>query len=252
MNQLNVLNNAPKRCVGITERGDAGLDFTWVDKLDKCLFTILITKDINDTFIEKVAELQHQHRLIVHATITGLGDSILEPKVRHPVWSFEQLEKLCQVFPRANIVGRVDPIVTTHQGLRTAIDTMEKFIARGIERIRYSFIDIYPHVAKRLKKAGIVWNTGNDLTPLTCQGHLRKIFSTYPTVTFESCAEGSNTDTGCISEMDFETFGLDTPTIGRICGTRQRKHCKCHPFKTELLEKKKRCPNFCLYCYWYD
>ena len=42
--------------IGITERGDAGLNFDWRDKLPSVDGAVLITKCLNDDFIEAVLE----------------------------------------------------------------------------------------------------------------------------------------------------------------------------------------------------
>lgn len=39
--------------IGITEYGDAGVDFRWENKLKEIDGVILITKNLNDTFIKK-------------------------------------------------------------------------------------------------------------------------------------------------------------------------------------------------------
>lgn len=65
--------------VGITERGDAGLDLSWADRLQHCLFAILITKNPNDKFISKVLTVTKP--IIVHITCTGWGGTELEPHV---------------------------------------------------------------------------------------------------------------------------------------------------------------------------
>ncbi len=58
--------------IGITERNDAGLDFSWYEKRNNYNGLILITKKLSDEFIEKVMDTN----CIVHTTITGLGSSI--------------------------------------------------------------------------------------------------------------------------------------------------------------------------------
>lgn len=42
--------------IGITERGDAGRDFSWESKLSSVAGAVLITKNITDAFIDKVIE----------------------------------------------------------------------------------------------------------------------------------------------------------------------------------------------------
>ena len=43
--------------VGITERGDGGLDFSWVDKIKDLKACIVISKNINDKLIKHLLEL---------------------------------------------------------------------------------------------------------------------------------------------------------------------------------------------------
>lgn len=78
--------------IGITERGDASIDYSWVQKLDNVDGAILITKNVTDRFIEAV--LQNYNKVIVHATTTGYGGTILEPNVMPVEKTMNQLEKL--------------------------------------------------------------------------------------------------------------------------------------------------------------
>jgi len=233
--------------IGITERGDAGLDFSWANKIDKYRFCILITKNLNDEFINLV---ENRTNVIVHANITGYGGSKLEPNVPKPDWSINQLGKLIQSnFPLDKIVLRVDPIFSSDKGLDTSLNIMQQGINMGISRIRFSFIDThYRHLQRRFHDAGI--KVPPSTPTLTQQERLYKFIAQNQKTIFESCAEGFNFDTGCISSYDFELFGLQ-PNIDNING-QQRKNCKCLTCKTELLNHKKRCPHQCLYCYWAD
>lgn len=82
----------PKYKIGITEDGDAGFDLSWVDKLDMVDGAIVITKNITTGFYNAVIE--HKDKLIVHATVTGYGESILEPNVPHPSLALGSIMKL--------------------------------------------------------------------------------------------------------------------------------------------------------------
>lgn len=56
--------------IGITERGDAGLDFAWVDKIknNKVDAAVLITKNLNDKFINTALSLHEEgHKFIIPA-----------------------------------------------------------------------------------------------------------------------------------------------------------------------------------------
>ena len=230
--------------VGITERGDAGLDLSWREKVHKYKFSILITKNLNDEFIESVKGLNN---VIVHAGITGYGGTVVEPNVPKPEWSLGQLEKLIGAgFPVERIVARMDPIFPTAKGKKAAISLVEQFNKLGIRRIRYSYVDLYGHVLKRFREAGIT------IPEFTEKNFIREIVPQYPGIIFESCAEGLDTDVGCISKYDFGLFEASPETKRE--NAQNRLHCKCLACKVELLNRKnnKRCSHQCLYCYWKD
>ena len=72
--------------IGITERGDAGLDLSWATKLPGNFdYSVLITKNITQEFLDETIRLHNQGvPLIVHATCTGLGGTVIEPHVPAP------------------------------------------------------------------------------------------------------------------------------------------------------------------------
>ena len=85
--------------IGITEAGDAGVDLSWEEKLDDVDAAVLITKCVSPDFFD--AALEHKDRLIVHATITGYGHSILEPNVPTPYDEFAAImTSICLDFLR--------------------------------------------------------------------------------------------------------------------------------------------------------
>lgn len=55
--------------IGVTERGDAALELSWARKIDSVDGIILITKCINNSFIEKAIEFKD--KLIIYVTCTG-------------------------------------------------------------------------------------------------------------------------------------------------------------------------------------
>lgn len=65
--------------VGITERGDAALDTSWLKKYQEGMKMILITKNPHALFDFVTANISDTSRMIVHTSITGLGGSVLEP-----------------------------------------------------------------------------------------------------------------------------------------------------------------------------
>lgn len=240
--------------IGITEAGDASLDYTWLNKINSCDGVILITKNITDHFITAV--LPYKHKVIVHATCTGMGGTVIEPNVPHYIQQLSQVSKLISAgFPVNQIVVRIDPIIPTTKGLLTAQKVID---ASPVHRFRFSVLDAYPHVRARFIAAGIWLPYENNFQASDAQFEMLKkwLASQSPNDVFECCAEDRllNTPgvqaTGCVSEKDINLLGL---TLDAVYQTGlQRKSCRCLSCKTELLSHKQRCPHGCLYCYWKD
>ena len=231
--------------VGITERGDAGIDFSWIERCDNTDFSILITKCVhNEKFQEEV--MKHP-RTIVHATITGMGCSLIEPNVGDWMHSVKGLRQLVDKIGQDRCVLRIDPIIPTVHHMKNVLKILYHMMGY-IKRVRFSFIDNYKHIKDR----GMIldWNTFNP--PLENINYALDTLYTYKDIfEFESCAEDINVawiqNIGCISEKDFKVFGIVPDSLEQ---GNQRKLCKCLACKTELLTNRKQCPNGCLYCYW--
>lgn len=151
--------------IGITEAGDAGLDLSWVDKMNQVDGAILITKCVSPDFCD--AALKYKDRVIIHTTFTGFGHSVLEPFVPAPYDEFDAITTLVDGgFPKNKIVVRIDPIIPTKKGIETAYNVFLTFIDHGFNRFRISLIDMYPHVRRRFKSAGLPLPYGeNGFTP---------------------------------------------------------------------------------------
>lgn len=237
---------------GITERGDAGLCFDWFDKLQPA--NILITKNMNDSFIQAVI-LAHNDgaKIIVHCTCTGFGGKPIEKNVPTKEWTHEQVKKLINLgFPAERIVLRIDPIVPTDKGIQTAISVLDLFRDTGIERVRYSFLDMYSHVKERFRKNGIPIPYETFNAPIAMQKKAIFALSKYDydiVYQFESCAENTPHKLGCISHKDFEILNIPTNEM-MISLKGQRSSCLCVGNKYELLTSREPCPHKCLYCFW--
>jgi len=251
--------------IGVTERGDAGLDLSWVDKLHAVDGAIVITKQITPAFAEAV--LEHKDKLILHATVTGYGHSILEPNVPYPIDELHVVEDLCrQGFPKEKVVVRVDPIIPTEKGLDKASQIIYTSMEAGFARYRVSLIDMYPHVRERFALKGLSCPYGsNGFSPsneqrkntsamlLDCQEYWNshKMTAWDDSLRIESCAEPGLKNVipcGCVSGYDLRLLGLDDSDID--CLGPQRHGCMCYSGKTELLSTKSPCQHNCLYCYW--
>lgn len=262
--------------IGITERGDASIDYQWKGKLPSVDGAILITKNLTDQFIDTVIKCyENGDKLIVHATCTGWGRTDFEPNVPDYKTQLHQLKKLIKKgFPADHCVLRIDPIFPTLSGLNRVMEVIHEFQKQktGIKRIRISVYDEYHHVKERLKAAGYRPCYGENFHASPKQmesvaNALRQFsyctYSHHGQVTmrnqFETCAEDllvkryphSFKQVGCVSNKDIELMGLE-PVLNKEENGQQRTGCHCLTCKTELLTNKYRCPNQCIYCYWND
>lgn len=250
--------------IGITERGDAGIDMGWVHKINDVDGAVLITKNITPLFIQNVISCFNTgHKLIVHATCTGWGGTVFEPNVPSYKDQINSLAKLHEEgFPLENCVLRIDPIMPTEKGLQKVRDVISYAEERGIlpkARLRISVYDEYKHVKERLRKArfGSLY-PGSQFYASTEQfKQIAELFSEYD-YTFYTCAEpvllrygkkGQIKASGCISKQDLQIMGLNIPDEMPV-NKQNRSGCLCLSCKTELLTERKQCPHKCIYCYW--
>ena len=237
--------------IGITERGDAGIHFEWIEELDLMAMGILITKNVNDRFIKEV--LQRKDKIIVHATVTGMGGTIYEPNVPTLEKSYEQIKKLILMgMPKEQIVLRLDPIIPTNNGIKTAEKVLEIFKDLGIKRCRISIMDMYPHVKRRFENANVDIPYEGFQAPYEMISNVKKMLQKYGNIyTFETCAENIVPEwkKACVSKTDSDILGKD---IMFYRSKNQRTGCLCPMNKSEMLNHTHRCPHQCLYCYWVD
>ena len=166
-------------------------------------------------------------------------------------------------FPKNKIVVRIDPIIPTKKGIETAYNVFLTFIDHGFNRFRISLIDMYPHVRRRFKSAGLPLPYGeNGFTPDKQQiAHVNQMIRDVKSyfsnsrqsdgIRIESCAEPGLTEAiqcGCISSYDLALLGLHDDNANQYGF--QRKNCMCYSGKMELLNQKHPCAHQCLYCYW--
>jgi hypothetical protein len=229
--------------IGLTERGDAGLDFSWMNKKHNYDGMILITKHLSYSLIERAANVN----AIVHATITGHGGSIYEPNVPPFQISKQYFHKLVEKIGPERIVLRIDPIIPTDSGIAKAIFVYQQLHENMDKKTRViiSFMDNYDHVKQRFVKAG--------LKPLDYFFHApielrQKMASYFPDA--QVCGEPGFDCVGCVSIKDLEIFGIDIAKVDPKIGGFQREECRCLACKIEMLNNKRRCRSDCVYCYW--
>ena len=97
--------------IGITEYGDAGIDLRWKDRLTYMDGAILITKNITNAFTQAVFDVAKNTPIILHATCTGWGGTVMEPNVPDYKTQLENTKHLIDICP--------DPVSYTHLTLPT-------------------------------------------------------------------------------------------------------------------------------------
>ena len=252
--------------IGVTEKGDAGINLEWADALPGSKFdcAILITKNLTDKFIARALELHEKgFPFIVHAGCTGLGGTIVEPNVPTPTVQLRQLAKLLAAgFPIERIVLRIDPVIPTEYGLRALRNVLEdasKMFDDSTPRIRISIMDDYAHAKERFRAAGLdtVYPDGQFYADAEQMESVLDIIRQYPQFTFETCAEpwlkAPNVEhVGCVSTRDLDILQISMPGDKDRINPQNRTGCLCLMGKREILTHKRQCPHKCLYCYWRD
>jgi DNA repair photolyase len=233
--------------IGITERGDAGLDFIWTKFNGP---KILITKSPQN-FLNPFNDLAYDfNNCIIHCTITGLGGSIWEPNVAPLDITILAYNRLIDILGEERVVLRIDPIIigVSENNLLKILDAV-----RG--RLRISFLDMYDHVRERLssQKMEIPNAHENFHADLDirkkCLSEIEFYFmEKHFEKDVEICGEPGLNCTGCVSERDFSALNLPFPNSDER--GKQRKFCHCAAEKMELLSNKHPCMHNCIYCYW--
>ncbi len=233
--------------IGVTERGDAGLDFSWMSfKGPK----ILITKSPQNFLNFFGDPICNFNDCIIHCTITGLGGTPWEPNVSPIDITLYAYNRLVEEFGGDRVVLRIDPIIigVSDKNIFKVLDNV-----RG--RLRISFLDMYDHVRERIKQNNIEmpgFHMGFHANSHYRQSWVDRIDSClkekYPNRTVEVCGEPGLMCTGCVSEKDFNALNIDIPLGVELKG--QRKYCQCLAEKEELLKNMHPCKHNCIYCYW--
>ena len=256
--------------IGITERGDAGINLLWKEKLDGVDGAILITKNITPKFKTAVLKLvENNYPFIIHCTCTGWGGTYMEPNVPKYTDQLNALKDLINLdVDKSKCVLRIDPIIPTQSGFSHIKKVLEYADEIGLLpiRIRISIYDEYKHIVERLTSKGLsplykgsmyaTWSMMQETGKF-----LSELYNKY-NIPFETCAEpklsqhitNSNIieSTGCVSLKDIELMGLDIKEVPNTINSQNRFGCVCLTCKKELLTERHPCPHKCLYCYWRD
>lgn len=237
--------------IGITETAEIAFNLSAFDNLRNA--NIIVTKSLTSKLIEKLIE--HKDKCILHLTVTGYGQTVLEPIVPKAEKTEKQFKNLiARGFPIEQVVLRIDPVVPTEKGIKRMCDVANLFIPHGITRIRFSVLDMYQHVKERFIDSNVPLPYETFHAPL--QDRI-KVYETLKqlageNISVEACGEPDLPQTPCISQKDIDILGL-TDSITLIGNKQQRTSCGCPANKIQIIKgKPHRCSNKCLYCFWKD
>ena len=239
--------------VGMTETGDPAFNLDIFDRLYKA--NIIITKRLNYKLVDKLIE--NKDKIILHCTVTGMGRSKIEPMVPYKETTHKKLSELIdRGFPVEQIVLRIDPVIPTEKGIKTAPSVIELFKDLGIKRVRISFLDMYKHTKERFSENNIPLPYKSFHASLGIRLYSLQIFKDLAekyNFDLEVCGEPDIESIPCLSQKDIDILGL-TDEITLIGSAEQRSSCGCAGNKIQLIKGgfTQKCGNGCLYCYIKD
>jgi DNA repair photolyase len=245
--------------IGITEFIDPVFNNSWEKwALKDKNPIILITKNIKKLLIDYPG-IENLDNILFHSTITGYGNSFLEPNVPHPRELLEFLEKLNH---KERFIIRIDPIIPIENFIERSFQVFATATMFGFNRFKVSILDLYPHVLKKFEpyfslsyelKQIYNWDASHSISgihkeymnhaPLDLRLKIINLFENA-----EVCAEPGIKCSACLSKKDLELFGIK-PDI-RYPKNEQREFCTCLGIKKNFPRNTKEdCPHHCLYCY---
>ncbi|MBM4310615.1 MAG: DUF1848 domain-containing protein [Deltaproteobacteria bacterium] len=198
--------------------------------------------------------LERYRQLYVHLTITGLGGSVLEPRI--PAWQevAAMLPSLVDFVGDARRISwRFDPIIravacgalVSNYGL---FSTIAHEVSRmGVPLCRTSWVEPYAKVQRRLAKRDITLQLyseqerreqARELICIAEQHGMRMQFCSVPGFSRSRCIDGE-----LLSELHPD--GLQ---CSRARAKGQRPLCGC-THSIDIGWYSQKCPHGCLYCY---
>ncbi|RKY84397.1 hypothetical protein DRQ09_08695 [candidate division KSB1 bacterium] len=217
---------------------------------------VIWTKNCNNLLnLSSVNEwLKNYRQIYIHYTITGMGGSVLEPGIPGEDVLLDRLDEVIEFVQKPERIAlRFDPIVHLYLPNGKIYSNLYKFekITKkasyaGIKTIKFSWMQEYPKVIKRLAENKIYPVLISKEKKMKELKKMKEISSFYK-VKLEGCCTEETEISRCIDGFLFNKLHPD----GEICSTKkakgQRKLCGC----TESWDIGWyfTCPNGCLYCY---
>jgi hypothetical protein len=265
---------------GITESGDPVFDDSWIKWVEKGRPAKLVTKDAKE-LISRYGRALFSRKILIDATITGYGGSVIEPGVPRPDDELAYLNDLPAGWKK-KITIRIDPIIPLPEFVDRSLKVQSKAVQCGFRDFRVSIMDYYRHVRERFGR--ISYDLQGRLDKVyygdmgyqswmmsEAQNHLdlgsrREILAKFfhpakvvdnngvdeevePGIEPRICGEPGLPCDGCVSRSDYEKLDL-WEDDALVFPAGKRVGCNCLCTKRELLKMKGPCAHKCAYCYW--
>jgi len=232
--------------IGVTGEGDAALDMRWLEWVVAGKPAILITKAPT-----KLVGILKEHnllrsRLIVHCTITGWGETPMEPYVAATEYELKTYRALRSEMP-GRVILRLDPVILFKDGLQRAYNVLRGAHTTREDRIKVSFVHNYEHINARLRTLGYPLLDEFDFSLENRMAAVKQLTETIPGK-FEMCSEPGFVNVGCVSEEDCRILGVE-PAKDLSSNPGHPGGCGCLANKFELLGNLHVCKHKCAYCF---
>lgn len=144
------------RKIGITNHGDAGIDFQWVKVLEQsnsldC--AVILTRCLNEEMVKPL--LRFQHKIILGISASGYAGTAIEPHTPATDRILQVLSDLLDKgFPQKQVLLHIAPVISTAKGLKRANEVFHVF-SETVTHIRTNLIETNPVIQERFAALGM-------------------------------------------------------------------------------------------------
>lgn len=204
--------------------------------------------------------LQKYDQIYIHLTITGLGDTFIEPGVPPYQTSLSQIENLLEIVGKPErITIRFDPIVYWKEGdrINTNLHVFENIAPslqkNGIKDVRISFAQWYRKAVRRAVKHGFHYVDPSKEQKLEDARSLVEVAQEWG-INLHSCSQDFLTEipeilsSSCIDGLILQRLHPDRDAVSTMKDRTQRAECRCTE-SIDIGSYTQFCPHCCIYCY---
>jgi hypothetical protein len=204
--------------------------------------------------------LEKYDQIYLHFTITGLGDTFIEPGVPPYQTSLSQIENLLEIVGKPErITIRFDPIVYWREGdgIGTNLHIFESIAPslnkNGITDVRISFAQWYRKAVRRAAKHGFHYVDPSKELKLKDAQSLVEVAQKWGLHLY-SCSQDFIAEipevlpSSCIDGLLLQRLHPDRDAVSTTKDKTQRAECRCTE-SIDIGSYSQFCPHCCIYCY---